>query len=343
MWPAKPSLPNTVLFPLSRNVFFAESSNVRFLEIIERRVFDKIEIFVTEGGLLGFKFERNSEYAGGSVDSYSGVAVPDDIFTANGNRKAISFKRVRLANAISLLISSTLEEAMQRAGVRHYSINAFAVMGALYDGNTLQVPHGEVALIHNFYSRPLNSLAERYEDPITLRPDLLVESFDNIERSFHLNSRLADFSIFENLALLKQTRVLHSQQAFDASFVIGWAALESLIDMAFYCFELVAGKEQRIGRPKTLNLQNGGSKLSNGAFKKLGASGKIEILCENKFIQNIHPVYFEQMKIARNNLMHDASPTTPEISGQVATFARDFYKSVFDLTVKPEGSYTFRD
>lgn len=123
-----------------------------------------------------------------------------------------------------------------------------------------------------FYHAALHPHAQKPRPIENIDAHLLVPGFDNIRRALRIDSKLNNFEMMENLSLLKQARVLHTQHAFDASLLIGWAALETLVDMAFFCFELVEGKEQPIENKKNIQLTKDKLKISNGQFRKMGIS-----------------------------------------------------------------------
>lgn len=344
----RPHLPDTCIFPLALNVSFTANDERDLVKVIQSEEFSEITIFVTEGGLLGFKFKENSDFFGGAVDvlplpQNTEELLIDPVMEAKSKRRNIALKRVRLANAISLLISSVVEKTQNRPIVRHYVMNAFNVVSARIDNaNILFLHPQEAESLRVFYHTALYPHAQKPRPIENIDAHLLVPCFDNIRRALRIDSKLNNFEMMENLSLLKQARVLHTQHAFDASLLIGWAALETLVDMAFFCFELVEGKEQPIENKKNIQLAKDKLKISNGQFRKMGISDKVNTLCAHKLIPNLHPYLFEEVKLARNALMHDSTPTSPNVSGNVSTMARDFYDGVFGLIVKPEGGYTMR-
>lgn len=142
----RPHLPDTCIFPLALNVSFTANDERDLVKVIQSEEFSEIKIFVTEGGLLGFKFKENSDFFGGAVDvlplpQNTEELLIDPVMEAESKRRNIALKRVRLANAISLLISSVVEKTQNRPVVRHYVMNAFNVVSARIDNANILFLH----------------------------------------------------------------------------------------------------------------------------------------------------------------------------------------------------------
>lgn len=335
----KQDLPSCVVFRIASNLefdFSSMSSARADAGPCPHDLANGIRYGVWNPGLLIVDFQNCPDLVGGAVpnSNISGI-VPEPVRLAEEHRLTLSLRRVRLANALALCVTSALERANSDSPfVQDVLCNAFEMGAAKLTskGVVIHAPDLEL-LTHNTACDAAKGGASSKRRVAIANADKSIELASHL---IELERQNEDFDALALTSLARHARVLHRQQSADASLAISWTVAEQLIERAFYVFGVA--KSSKVWPAKA----SGAPQLSKSKFKDMWVGQRIQFLDNHKLITSYLASRVDAIRRQRNSLLHGGAVVSPTDSGTALTAVRDLFVEVLDLRVITETSWSYR-
>lgn len=315
-----------VVFP-NLQYFWGEVRNgENCLDVVDSLVFDSVaEIHLIRIGGIAFRFLKGGYLE--SITQYRTTgsgSIPDHVMKNHDDLVELQGKRISFANFIAAAMFSRL------AAIRHTSLSGVQYVGmekilswGLQDGRfMIERGNRENELI----DPKLHFARTKPNDVGIISPSELTHIKVFIA---HLEERQKAFEFVDLqtcMVMNYQAAILHNEQHAAASVALNFAVAEALVNEIFYAYGLVGARK----RKEFASRQHSVEGMSRRKFKDLRADTKISMLVEGKLIHSYLGKRLQEMRQARNNLMHRAGAVTVNNSGEAQTVVRDLWELLLD-------------
>lgn len=166
---------------------------------------------------------------------------------------------------------------------------------------------------------------------ILKEPNLSMSSISQSDLSYalaladRLLSSIPQYTIanpISAIAMTYQAMILHGRQHPSASIALSAVVVESAIAELMFGFGLVSGVARRLSLPVKA-ARASIPPISRNKFSGLSFANMVQILNEKGFIDNYLAARINELRKARNELMHYSKEPSPHQSGQILTAVRD--------------------
>lgn len=333
-------LVDSVLIMPNTEVVFGADAGAAPLGIVAELAFaDIARVYLTKLGAIGITFLDTGALR--SIEQLDAVgrgafAIPDHVTARRDEMVALQGRRLLFANFIAGALFGRI------CAMRHTALSG-AVSAGMNDilvferrGSVLAV---EATPYANAVLGPKLSVT-RHGSP-RLQVIEAAELADAAAFTEDLAARASDFT-YANLqvciAMNYQAAVLHNAQLAPASFARNLSVAEALINEIFYAYGAVTGTP---GKPFATQHHTVPS-VSPRALRGRNLATKVRNLEDGGLITPYLGQRLQCARVARNDLMHGATPVTVSASGDLQTMVRDLWSLLLDQPFELNASYTMR-
>lgn len=298
--------------------FGPDQPDGRKFEIIERqRLPNGIDVLAINAGLLAFDFAANSELGGLSSvrdADWPNGEIPQEAIQNREMILAAQVERVRHATFVTACILGV------HAHETHSSVTEAALPGLHEVYGFAVLPNGQFVVP----SQETAALAKRLQHRTGRRRHIPAE---HVALGLSLAGRLIEarstFHVADPLTLMVmsyQGMLLHNRQHAGASIALLGLVAESALDEIIHAYGFVGGVTPRFPAPE------GVTHLTSGEVRKLGFNGRLKLVTAAGLLSTYHASLTDELRLARNALMHEAKDVAPYHSGPALNVVRELLR-----------------
>lgn len=312
-----------------------ELDGAEFSVIRNQKLPNGIEVLAVNAGLLAFDFAGHPDLGGLRVireDASIAGAIREEVMQNRDHIIAAQVERMRHATFVTACIFGV------HAHRTHSSVLDAMLPGLKEIYGYAVLPGGRFGIPSQDTPELALRLQRRQGTPRHIPSDNISAGLELAARL--INARTA-FHVADPLTLIVMTyqaMILHNRQHAGASIALLALVTEAAIDEAVHAYGFVDGVEARFPEP------SGISAFSRKQVKMLGFNGKLQLLAEANLLSPYLASGINDLRIARNALMHDAKDAAPFQSGPALNVARDLLRlitSELDFELNMSWSYRY--
>lgn len=305
------------ILPSDGYAFGSTNSPQGFQVVAQTLLPNDVSVLAINKGLLAFDFAGNSALGGFEILNFDASGLIPKAVTEN-REKAIEIQseRIKLATFVTACI---------------YGVHAFETHSSVKDAlfPSLDEIYSWVATSNRSFGilaedthRLATRLLRRPENPSYIPEGHVTKGLELASRLIQASASYQSADPVSMIVMTYQAMILHSRQHAGASIALQAVVAEAAVGELLFAFGLVNSVPARLPNINLIAL----SPISKKCARNLGFNGTIDLLAKVRVLDSFLVERVNELRRARNDLMHDAQDSAPKQSGNGLTALRDLLR-----------------